>query len=50
MEHMEDNFSDDDDEEITEETTRTLFDVLNVTESFETVTLDQLNKLGADNR
>ncbi|KAK2143342.1 hypothetical protein NP493_4562g00003 [Ridgeia piscesae] len=34
---MEDNFSDDDDEEIAEETTRTLFDVLNVTESFDSL-------------
>ena len=55
MEHMDDDFSDDDDDDDGEENglrrgntengTHSLFDVLNVTESFQSITLTQLNNL-----
>lgn len=44
---MDDDFSDDDD---AEDITRTPFDVLGVTESFQSITLEQLSNLRTNDR
>jgi len=47
---MDDNFSDDNDVEDIEDTTSSLFEELNVTGSFRSITLDQLINIRANDK